>query len=143
MSKKTGNNFFKRRIIDFTGFGLIIISPFLGSLPGPGGIPIFLTGVAILARNYDWAENLLKDFDRRRIEFTKKYLMGNKKVSLAIDLTFVSTILVGILIILFAQSSTIKLISIGLITFSIFTILSNQNRLDRIINYLKLKHKQK
>jgi len=38
------------------GVLLVLISPFTGILPGPGGIPIFLLGIAILASEYDWAD---------------------------------------------------------------------------------------
>ena len=40
------------------GLGLVIISPFTGVLPGPGGIPIFLVGIAVLATEYEWAERI-------------------------------------------------------------------------------------
>ena len=40
------------------GLLLVIISPFTGLLPGPGGIPVFLLGIAILASEYDWAERI-------------------------------------------------------------------------------------
>ena len=38
------------------GWLLIAISPLLGPVPGPGGIPLFAAGVAILLRNSTWAK---------------------------------------------------------------------------------------
>ena len=35
---------------------LVLASGLFGWIPGPGGIPLFLAGVAILATEYDWAE---------------------------------------------------------------------------------------
>lgn len=40
------------------GMLLVVISPFTGILPGPGGIPVFLLGIAILASEYDWADRI-------------------------------------------------------------------------------------
>lgn len=38
------------------GGSLVILSGLLGWLPGPGGIPLFLVGIAILATEFEWAE---------------------------------------------------------------------------------------
>lgn len=40
------------------GMLFVIVSPFTGVLPGPGGIPIFLIGVAILSTEFEWAKRL-------------------------------------------------------------------------------------
>lgn len=40
------------------GLTLICIAPLVGWIPGPGGIAIFLAGIAVLASEFDWAENL-------------------------------------------------------------------------------------
>ncbi len=63
------------------GMLLVIISPFTGILPGPGGIPIFLLGIAILASEYDWADrmkqfflNVLPEWIKRYWRFTPKWL---------------------------------------------------------------------
>jgi hypothetical protein len=55
----------KRILIDLAGYSLIIISPFLGWIPGPGGIPVFLAGLALLSINNHWAKRLL--------EYSKKH----------------------------------------------------------------------
>jgi hypothetical protein len=48
----------RKPLILVIGLGFVIISPFTGILPGPGGIPIFLVGVAILATEFEWAERV-------------------------------------------------------------------------------------
>lgn len=40
---------------------MIFATPFVGIIPGPGGIILFVTGIAILASEFDWAE-ALKEF---------------------------------------------------------------------------------
>lgn len=49
----------KRIAYDIAGVTLIIASPLLGWLPGPGGIPLFLAGLGLLAVHNEWAQNLL------------------------------------------------------------------------------------
>lgn len=143
MSKRSERNFLKRIGIDIAGFGLIIAAPFLGWLPGPGGIPIFLAGLGLLALNYDWAENLLKNFEKKRVEFTKRYLTNNPRVSRSIDAVSTLMIVFAIYLLFTQQALILRGIGIALISLSGIIIISNQNRLDRIIASIKkIKHKQ-
>lgn len=47
------------------GWLLIAISPFIGPIPGPGGIPVFAAGVALLIRNSTWAKRRYVRMKRR------------------------------------------------------------------------------
>mgnify|MGYP003585516145 FL=1 len=49
----------KRIIYDIAGLFLVILSPFLGAIPGPGGLLVFFAGLSILAIHNDWAKQLL------------------------------------------------------------------------------------
>lgn len=128
---------YKRILIDIAGFGLMIIAPFLGWLPGPGGIPLFLIGLSLVATNHEWAANLLKDFDKRRVEFTEKYLMTSPRVSLAIDISGILIICATVYLALTAPNFFIRLIGFGISTFTLIVILSNQKRFERFLNWLK------
>ena len=48
----------RKPVILVIGMAFVIAAPLTGWLPGPGGIPLFLIGVAILATEYEWAERL-------------------------------------------------------------------------------------
>lgn len=65
MDKRKSRPLHKRIAIDIGGFGLILLGILTGWLPGPGGIPLILAGLALLALNYVWAENLLNDLKKR------------------------------------------------------------------------------
>lgn len=65
MGNRTSRPLYKRIAIDIAGFGLILLGLLTGWLPGPGGIPLILAGLGLLALNYTWAENLLKDLKKR------------------------------------------------------------------------------
>lgn len=142
MSKRTDRSFIKRIAIDIAGFGLIIASPLLGWLPGPGGIPVFLAGVAILSSNYDWAENLLKDFEKKRVEFVDKYLVSNKNIARTIDLLCIVIIALAVFVFINIDNTVLKLLTIGAGSFSLLIIVSNQRRLDRLLAKIEsIKHK--
>lgn len=46
-------------LTDALGILLMITAPLLGWLPGPGGLPLFIAGLSLLAINHDWAKKLL------------------------------------------------------------------------------------
>lgn len=48
-----------RRILTFIlGVLLVLSAGILGPLPGPGGMILFLLGIAVLATEFTWAEHL-------------------------------------------------------------------------------------
>lgn len=49
---------FRKPVVLIIGLSMVIASPLLGWLPGPGGIPLFLLGVTILATEFKWADRL-------------------------------------------------------------------------------------
>jgi hypothetical protein len=54
---------------------LIIAAPLTGWLPGPGGIPLFIAGLAVLASEFEWAQRLLyrvKDWVKALTAWTGK-----------------------------------------------------------------------
>ncbi|MEO5691204.1 MAG: PGPGW domain-containing protein [Candidatus Saccharimonadales bacterium] len=55
----------RRPIVLTIGLFFVLLSGSIGWLPGPGGIPIFLLGIAILSSEFHWAERL------------KQYILGH------------------------------------------------------------------
>lgn len=47
----------RRPIVLLVGLTLILTSGAIGWLPGPGGIPVFLLGVFVLASEFQWADD--------------------------------------------------------------------------------------
>lgn len=48
-----------RCVVGFVGVLLMTTAVLTGWLPGPGGIPLFLVGLAVLASEFEWAHRLL------------------------------------------------------------------------------------
>ena len=48
-----------RVLVGFVGVFLILLAGATGWLPGPGGIPLALIGLAVLASEFEWAQRLL------------------------------------------------------------------------------------
>ena len=138
MNKRKKNRpLYQRIAFDIAGFGLMIAAPFLGWLPGPGGIPMFVAGLGLVALNHEWAENMLRDFEKKREAYTEKYLMASPKVSLTIDIAGLLIMVAGAFVAINTTSSLIRLIAFGSISLTIIVLLSNQKRFERIWTLIK------
>lgn len=49
-----------RIVVGVVGTLLILLAALTGPLPGPGGIPLALVGLAVLASEFEWAHRLLE-----------------------------------------------------------------------------------
>lgn len=78
----------RQAIVLVIGMAFVIAAPFTGVLPGPGGIPVFLVGVAILATEFHWAARL-RDYCLRLLHEFGVYYRKHR---------FHGNLLIGILI---------------------------------------------
>ena len=60
----------RRAIVTIIGLCLIVIAFLIGWIPGPWSIPLVIAGLAVLATEYDWADDFLT-WSRQRYERTK------------------------------------------------------------------------
>lgn len=67
----------RKPVVLVIGMFFVIASPFTGVLPGPGGIPIFLIGVAILATEFEWAKRL-RDWTLQKVHLVAKWWRAHK-----------------------------------------------------------------
>lgn len=54
--------FFYRIGVGVAGLLLMVAAIITGPLPGPGGIPLFLLGLAVWSSEFEWAQNLMLRF---------------------------------------------------------------------------------
>ena len=141
MKKRKDRNILQATGIDIAGFGLLILSPIIGPLPGPGGIATFLAGLGVLSLNYDWAERLLKELDNRRQKITE-VIMTKPLVVKSIDAFAIASMIAGTLVLIFIENKLIQYIAIGSLISSPLVILLNNKRIDKLYKtYKKHKHK--
>jgi len=61
------------------GMLFVLAAGLTGWLPGPGGIPLFLIGVAILSTEYEWARRF-KDLTLSIVATVGKWLRAHPKI---------------------------------------------------------------
>jgi uncharacterized protein (TIGR02611 family) len=55
--------------VAIAGLLLVILGVLSGPLPGPGGIPLVLFGLAVWASEFEWAQRVMQWFKRRLKQF--------------------------------------------------------------------------
>ena len=76
--KKTPIDHTKRIALSVLGVALIVTALIIIPLPGPWSFILTIGGLAVLAREYDWAKDLL-EWTKDRFEAAKKKIRGRKK----------------------------------------------------------------
>lgn len=136
VSKRQNHRLAKRLAIDIGGFGLILLGLLTGWLPGPGGIPLVLAGLGLLSLNYEWAEKILKNFDKKRIEYTERYLNADPLTARIIDVMSLIMLTASIWLIFFQGMLALKGLGIGLSIVSIYMLGANQHRFQKFRKFL-------
>lgn len=123
-------------LTDLAGLGLIILSVLTGWIPGPGGIPLFIAGLGLLAINHEWARQLLRKAKRQGLKFADKFFRDHPVLMLTYDLVAVSLIGVGILL-LIQIHGILKTIAFMLIIVGLSLFLGNRRRLQKIRQHFR------
>ena len=110
-----------------------------GWLPGPGGIPLFLAGLGLLAVNHDWAERWLETAKIKGKSFKRILFPTSLWIRRTYDV--LSILLFGLAIYLYLNTTNriVAAACIALACFSFFVFLINRDRLDKISGLFKRK----
>lgn len=139
MKKKT-----KALLVDILGFSLIIIAPFLGWLPGPGGIPLLIIGLSLLANNHEWAERLMQKVKDQVADANKRVTEADPVTKWGIDILSVIFIAGAVFATTKVTGSLWKTTAISFIIAGTILLATNQNRHKRVFKKIvPAKHKNK
>ena len=123
----------RKALVFAFGILLLCLSPIVGSVPGPGGIALFLLSIAILASEFDWADQLKTFFLDTVPKEVKNRWEPTPRWQLCFDVTAL-LLLLGSLIFAIEQL-WLPMVSFGFSGF--FLALFNRSRLDRIKSKLR------
>lgn len=128
--------FWKRVLVDIAGFGLILASGLVGWLPGPGGIPVLLAGLGLLATNHEWAERMLHNIKTNGTRLYDIVFPDNKRRYLLYDLLGLF-LLAGATLVKY-KTTKLWLDTIGfmVVFFCISLLLLNRKRLEKFTNFV-------
>ncbi len=113
-----------------------------GWLPGPGGLPLFLAGLSLLAVNHAWAERLLETTKHKGMALKKYIFPANPLIRGLYD--FLSFVLLfgGGTLLFITQDRIISAIGVAIICFGLVIFLLNRDRSDKLSAYIKRRRKK-
>lgn len=123
------NPLWKVIITDTAGVGCLLLVPFLGPLPGPGGIPLLLAGFGFLAVNHDWADTAIH-YIKKHSESLQHVIFPNITwVKWTWDIVVVLMLTGGTWLNIAAEHWFWKGLSYGIMAGSTTLFMLNRNRL--------------
>ncbi|MES2971131.1 MAG: hypothetical protein V4702_02295 [Patescibacteria group bacterium] len=129
--------FWKVIIFDALAVVLMILAALTSPLPGPGGIPLLILSLTLLAVHHAWAKRYIDLLKKHADKLGDYIFVKNPKIQLAYDILAPPLVLLGAFWL--QRHSALWMISLGL--FAVFTgitfLLGNRDRYKRIKQSMK------
>lgn len=119
-------------IVDTLGIILIILAGLTGWIPGPGGIPLLIAGLALLSINHEWAKRWLVSVKDNGLKISDKLFSDSPKVTLMIDLAGIAIIALAVFVVFHFTHNIAKTAAIWLMIVAITLLLGNRGRIKKI-----------
>ena len=132
LTEKQQRGTLKRIGIDILGVLLIIAAALTGWLPGPGGLPLLILGLSVLATNHEWAERLLNRVKSNSGQLANKLFDGSEKVKWLVDIVGIALIGLSVYLITLVTNSVAKTASVSLIALALVLLLGNRKRFHNL-----------
>lgn len=135
----------KRAFWQVVGFDAAAVVCFIGViafgwLPGPGGIPLFLLGLSLLAANHDWAERWLDTAKHKGVSFRKWIFPDIAWIQMAYDVVSVAFFSGAATSLVYNKENRIVSgVCVVILFVSLFVFLVNRNRFDKMSTLFKRK----
>lgn len=127
----------KRILTDMAGYGCLVAAPLIGWLPGPGGIPLILTGLGLLSINNPWAKRLLH-YVRERSQSLSALVFPKKPIfQWSWDIFVVGLLTTGTLISVYSDNNFVRASSVAFYATATTLFLLNRQRLQWLDNKLR------
>lgn len=122
--------------IDILGVLLVIGSVLFGWLPGPGGVPLFIAGLSLLAVNHEWARKLLYSVKNNGMKIMDLIFKDHPLIALLIDIVAIAFLIFAGIFIGNASGNVIRGLAIALAFFGVGLFLGNRKRIYSINKFV-------
>lgn len=135
--KQNGNSLFKVILTDLAGIGCLALVPFLGPLPGPGGIPLILAGFGLLAANHDWADDAIHYVKKHSENIQSIVFPDRTNIKWAWDILAVIIFGLGLWLNVGVEFWLLKGLGIGTMASATTIFMLNRNRISWLDKQLR------
>ncbi len=129
---KAKHGLLRKPVVFVIGVVLVMTAPLVGFIPGPGGILVFLLGIAILGSEFDWALALKSFFLKTMPDEVKKRWQPTPNWEYAFDVTTACLVTCAVIFGYYSYWLTAAYSAI----FAVLLLIFNRSRLDRLRAFL-------
>jgi hypothetical protein len=123
--------------VDTLGVLLIIAAGLFGWLPGPGGVPLLIAGLSLLATNHEWARRLLEKVKKTGVRIMDVIFNDHPVIAFMIDATGVAALVVTAAIIGQRRGGIFTSIAVILGFIGVGLLLGNRKRINKLNQFVK------
>jgi hypothetical protein len=134
---KRKNPIWKVVLYDIAGIGCLLLVPFLGPLPGPGGIPLLLAGFGLLAVNHDWADDAILYVKKHSDSLIKVIFPDRTIIKWLWDIGLVALFIFGLWVETLSESFFFTILGLLINATATTLFMFNRGRLDWINTQLR------
>ena len=132
----------RRVCLDFIGYSLILLAGLVGWLPGPGGIPLAMAGLAILSLNNSWAKKIRFYLQKEGDKLLDKLFPDEEQICRLWDRVNLVALVAAVLVPLWQQNifglaGASILLAVNLVIFW-----RNRQRFEELVKRLKKRGKR-
>lgn len=127
----------KRIGVDVVGGLCILASALTGWLPGPGGLPLLIIGLSLLATNHEWAERLLLNLKNSGSKVSDKLFDGGRRTKWAVDIGGVLVIALAVFILTHFTRNIVRTAAISSLALGIILLINNKRRYRAVVRKLR------
>lgn len=120
--------FWKVIVLDILGILFIIAAALTGWLPGPGGIPLFLIGLSLLAINHEWAERYIDTVKEYADRLGDLIFIETPRIQMLYDILSVLAAIGGLLLLINRNALWMLSLGIFLLLIGVTFFMANRHR---------------
>ncbi len=118
--------------VDILGVLLLVGALLFGWLPGPGGIPMLLAGLGLLAINHEWARKLLEKVRDEGIRFADAFFKDHPLLMFFYDALALVLLAAAVYVFTAFTNNLVQSLAAVLTFVGIGLFLGNRKRLQRL-----------
>ncbi len=123
--------------MDTVGVLMLIGVVLFGWMPGPGGIPLLIAGLSLLAANHEWARRLLEYVKVHGASVLTRLFTNHPIVKIGFDVISVLLVIAAIYVIALQTRNIVQSIAIAGLYFGIGIFLLNRRRIQRLYHWVR------
>jgi hypothetical protein len=123
--------------VDTLGVLLIIAAGLFGWLPGPGGVPLLIAGLSLLATNHEWARRLLDKVKETGVRIMDVIFNDHPVVAFMIDATAAILLVATAVIIGQQRGGFFTSLAVILGFAGMGLLLGNRKRMSKLNQFVK------